>query len=66
MKRLHMNELRELIYRFRKGEGNRPIARALNLSKTTVKKYRRLAEQRGFLDAGKPLVHAGRKLTHLK
>lgn len=59
MKRLHMNELRELIYRFRKGEGNRPIARALNLSKTTVKKYRRLAEQHGFLDAGNPLPSLG-------
>jgi hypothetical protein len=55
MKRLHMNELRELIYRFRKGEGNRPIASAMNLSKNTVKKYRRLAEQHRFLDADKPL-----------
>lgn len=55
MKRLHMNELRELIYRFRKGEGNRPIASAMNLSKNTVKKYRRLAAHQGFLDADKPL-----------
>jgi len=55
MKRLHMNELRELIYRFRKGEGNRPIGRSLNLSKNTVKKYRRLAEQHGFLEEGRPL-----------
>jgi transposase len=55
MKRLHMNELRELIYRFRKGEGNRPIAFAMNLSKNTVKKYRRFAEQHGFLDATTPL-----------
>lgn len=55
MKRLHMNEIRELIYRFRRGEGNRPIAGAMNLSKNTVKKYRRLAEKHGFLDAGKPL-----------
>lgn len=50
-----MNELRELIYRFRKGEGNRPIAAATNLSKNTVKKYRRLAEKHGFLDADQPL-----------
>ena len=43
MERLHMNELRELIYRFCKKEGNRTIARALTMSKNTVKKYRRKA-----------------------
>ncbi len=59
MQRLHMNEIRELIYRFRSGEGNRPIARALNLSKNTVKKYRRLAEERGFLEAARPLPTLG-------
>ncbi len=59
MVRLHMNELRELIHRFRNGEGNRPIARSMNLSKTTVKKYRRLAEQAGFLDSDQdlPSIH---------
>ena len=50
-----MNELRELIYRFRKKEGNRTIARALTMSKNTVKKYRRKATESGFLDPEKPL-----------
>jgi len=40
MERLHMNEMRELIYRFRQKEGNRTIARAMTMSKNTVKKYR--------------------------
>ena len=55
MERLHMNEIRELIYRFRKGEGSRTIARTLQMSKNTVKKYRRLASKHGFLDPTKPL-----------
>lgn len=55
MERLHMNEVRELIYRFRKKEGNRTIARAMNMSKNTVKKYRRKAAEHGFLDPEKPL-----------
>ncbi len=55
MKRLHMNEIREMIYRFHKGEGNRPVSRAMKISKNTVKKYRRLAEQHGFLDSNHPL-----------
>ena len=55
MERLHMNEIRELIYRFRKGESNRAIARTLQMSKNTVKKYRHLAFEHGFLDTAKPL-----------
>lgn len=55
MERLHMNEIRELIYRFRKGEGNRTISRTLQMSKNTVKKYRRVASEQGFLDTAKPL-----------
>jgi len=58
-----------LIYRFRNGEGNRPIARALNLSKNTVKKYRRVAEQHGFLEQEKPLPtleELGRVMTPLE
>ena len=55
MERLHMNEVRELIYRFRQKEGNRTIARAMNMSKNTVKKYRRKAAEHGFLDPKKPL-----------
>jgi len=50
-----MNEPRDFIYRFRKGGGNRQIARAMNLSKNTVKIFRRFAEKHGLLDAGKPL-----------
>ncbi|RJP18627.1 MAG: transposase [Candidatus Omnitrophota bacterium] len=50
-----MNEVREIIYRLRQKEGNRTIAKAMKISKTTVKKYRRLASRHGYLDPARPL-----------
>jgi transposase len=55
MERLHMNEIRELIYRFRRGEGNRTLARELKLSRNTVRKYRALAQQHSFLNLERDL-----------
>lgn len=49
MERLHMNHLRDLINRLRSGESERRIARDMSISRTTVRKYRELAEQRGYL-----------------
>jgi len=50
-----MNHLRELIYRLRAGESQRRIARDLNMSRTTVSKYRTWAEAQGYLDTSHPL-----------
>jgi len=55
MERLHMNEIREIIYQLRQGEGIREIARSLSLSRNTVRKYRDIAEEHGLLDMDKPL-----------
>jgi transposase len=49
MERLPMNHLRDLINRLRAGESERRIARDMHLSRTTVRKYRTLAEQQGYL-----------------
>jgi hypothetical protein len=49
MERLHMNYLRDLIHRLRCGESERRIAQDLGISRTTVRRYRQLAEQQGFL-----------------
>jgi len=43
MERLHMNEVRELIHRLRQGQGIREVARAMRLSRNTVRKYRGVA-----------------------
>jgi len=49
MEPLHMNRLRDLINRLRSGESERQIARDMGLSRTTVRKYRELAEPQGYL-----------------
>jgi transposase len=49
MEQLHMNRLRDLINRLRAGESERRIARDMSISRTTVRKYRDLAEPCGYL-----------------
>jgi transposase len=51
MEHLHMNEIRELVYRFRQGQGVREIARALGFSRNTVRKYQAAAARHGLLAA---------------
>jgi transposase len=55
MEPLHMNRLRDLINRLRAGESARRIARDMGISRTTVRKYRDLAEPRGYLQPGQSL-----------
>jgi transposase len=55
MEQLHMNRLRDLINRLRSGESERRIARDMNISRTTVRKYRELAEPRGYLRSDQTL-----------
>jgi transposase len=49
MEQLHMHRLRDLINRLRSGESERRIARDMGISRTTVRKYRELAEPHGYL-----------------
>lgn len=55
MERLHMNYLRDIIYRLRAGESERRIARDLKISRPTVHKYHELAKREGYLDMDKAL-----------
>jgi transposase len=55
VEQLHMNLLRDLIYRLRAGESERRIARDINLYRVTVHKYHVLAQQQGYLQADVPL-----------
>ena len=55
MERIHVNHLRELIYRLRAGESQRRIAKDMGLSRTTVSKYQSWAETQGYLDASQTL-----------
>jgi len=55
MERIHMNHVRELIYRLRAGESQRRIAQDLDLSRTTVSKYQAWTKAQGHLDLSRPL-----------
>jgi transposase len=55
MERIHMNHLRELIYRLRAGESQRRIAKDLRMSRATVSKYQAWAEAQGYLEVNQPL-----------
>ena len=50
-----MQYLRDLIYRLRRGQSERTIARDLGISRVTVRKYHALAQSTGFLDPATPL-----------
>lgn len=54
MERLHMQEIIDIVYRFRKGQSQRTIAAALGYHRATVRRYYELAQQRGFLDPQTP------------
>ena len=54
MERIHMNYLKDLIHRIRSGESDRRIARDMKISRTTVRKYRLWAEERGYLKPDAP------------
>ncbi len=51
MEPLPMTHLRDLIHRLRSGDSERRIAKDLGLSRTTVHKYRLLAQAHGYLQA---------------
>jgi transposase len=55
MERLHMNYLRDLIYRIRAGESERRIAQDLKVSRPTVHKYKIWADRQGYLNPEQPL-----------
>ena len=54
-RRRMMTEFRELIRRYRAGEGNRQIQRDSGIHRTTIRDFRRLAEVEGWLDPNGPL-----------
>jgi transposase len=55
MERLHMNHLRDIIHRLRKGESERRISMDLQISRPTVHKYHELAKREGYLDSNHPI-----------
>lgn len=50
MERIHMNHLRDLIHRLKAGESERRIARDMQVSRPTIKKYHKMAKEKGYLE----------------
>lgn len=50
MERLQMPDIQDILYRLRKGESERAIARDLKHSRITIQRYHQFAQQRGYLD----------------
>ncbi len=50
MKRKHMHHIQDIIRRLQLGEGERRIARDMNISRGTVRKYHEIAKEKGYLE----------------
>lgn len=61
MERLHMNDIREVLERGRRGQSDRAIARDLRLSRVTVRKYREAFAQLDRADTEQGLRELGRQ-----
>ena len=55
MERLHVKQIRDVIYRLRQGESQRQIAQDLQMSRHTIARYQELAESHGYLDPARLL-----------
>lgn len=65
MERLYMQEIIDIIYRFRKGQSQRTVAAALGYHRATIRRYYELAQQNGFLDPKTPFPSAADLVTAL-
>ena len=50
MKRMHMNHIQDIIRRLQQGESERRIAQDLRIARKTVRKYREIAKEKGYLE----------------
>ena len=51
-------DIREMLRQLREGESERAVARALQVSRKTVRRYRRWAEERGLKPLARIVAHA--------
>lgn len=55
MERLIVQQVQEIIHRLRQGQRERSIARDLGCARETVRRYRRFADDKGYLTLSQPL-----------
>ncbi len=50
MKRKHMNHMQDIVRRFQLGESERRIAKDMQIARKTVRKYREIGKEKGYLE----------------
>jgi len=65
MERLSVQIIVDIIYRLRAGQSVRAICRDLGHSRRTIRRYRKLAAAKGYLDPCRPLPEAAEVLAQL-
>jgi len=66
MERLSVHLIVDIVYRLRAGQSVRAICRDLGHARRTVRRYRKLAVAKGYLDASRPLPDPTEVLAGLK
>jgi len=65
MERLNLNTIACVVYRLRRGQSERAIAKDLGHSRHTVRHYHCLARERGYLDSDRGVPEAEELLREL-
>lgn len=65
MECMHVNIIREIIYRIRAGESERPIENDIGLSRPSVHKHKVLVAEKGYLDVKRAMVEEQELLAEL-
>ena len=65
MERLSVQLIVDIVYRLRRGQSVRAICRDLGHARRTVRRYRKLATARGYLDPSRPLPEPAEVLAAL-
>jgi transposase-like protein len=66
MERLSVQIIVDIVYRLRAGQSVRAICRDLGHSRRTVRRYRKLAAAKGYLDPSRPLPDPAEVLARLE
>jgi hypothetical protein len=65
MERLNLNSISDIVYRLRRGQSERAIAKDVGHSRNTVRHYHNIAREKGYLDLGRGVPEPDELLREL-
>jgi transposase len=65
MERLNLNSISDIVYRLRRGQSERAIAKDVGHSRNTVRHYHNVAREKGYLDLGRGVPEPDELLREL-